>query len=264
MPTIIVQARYESTRFEGKVIEKLMGQPMLLRQLNRLNRYYRNRDVVVALPDTPASKNKLYPILKDHGYKIFIASGIAPNDVLGRFVAASKYESDYIIRLTGDCPLIDPEVVFNAENLFCENERYTALAGNWPDGLDVEVFTKDMLLEAHANAEFASDREHVTPYIWRTQQKQNILPCPYDCTSYNWSVDEESDLNYVDRIYQKLTEKYYRDDFNWQDVLNLMQYDFASFNWATNPKRQRNVAYIEQIRSEGREEENWFKVRYKE
>jgi len=144
----ILQARTSSSRLPGKVLKPILGKPMLLLQIERVRRARKIDKLVVATSNDP-SDDGIEALCKQHGIDCFRGS---LNDVLDRFYrAALTYNPEHIVRLTGDCPLIDPELVDSIIDMHLEgNYDYTsnAIQMTFPDGLDVEILTIKVLKEA--------------------------------------------------------------------------------------------------------------------
>jgi glutamate-1-semialdehyde aminotransferase/spore coat polysaccharide biosynthesis protein SpsF (cytidylyltransferase family) len=218
----IVQARMGSTRFPGKTLAEIEGRPMLWHVVNRARRARLIDKVVVATTDQPAD-DPIAELCHDEGIPCFRGS---EDDVLDRFYrAAQKHAADVVVRITADCPLIDPVVIdeivsrFNAGDCdYISNTfRYT-----FPDGLDTEVFSFEALDRAWREARKPSEREHVTPYL-RTGKFRtaNVMSgAAENLSSQRWTVDHASDLDFVRRIYAGLSG---HGDFGFQDVLELLR-----------------------------------------
>jgi spore coat polysaccharide biosynthesis protein SpsF len=155
-------------------------------------------------------------------------------DVLDRFYRAAKERAaDPIIRITGDCPLVDPQVISKLLVLFSGGQYdHVGVAtgagaiflagGHYPDGLDCECFTLAALESAWKEATLTSDREHVTPYIWRNTERFRVgsLRAAEDYGEHRWVVDNEADFTLVQRIYESLYPV--NEFFLMQDVLELL------------------------------------------
>lgn len=203
----IIQARMGSVRFPGKTLADVCGQPMLWHIVERVKRASSVDEVMIATSDC-ASDDAIAQFSADLGIRCFRGS---EHDVLDRFYrAAEQNQADYIVRITADCPLIDPEVVDKVVASFLNGDwdyvsnvlRYT-----YPDGLDTEVFSFAALQRAWRSATKTSDREHVTTFIrngaFSTQNVENPSPIPPKIPT-RWTVDYPSDLEFVRSVYSRL------------------------------------------------------------
>lgn len=195
----IVQARLSSTRLPGKVLEPLLGLPMIVFMWRRIQRATLVDTIVLATSVDP-SDDVLAEEAARHGITCHRGD---LNDVLGRFEGAARAaQADVVVRLTGDCPLIDPEVVDTAiRTLVDSGADYVSNSDppTYPDGLDVEVFTFAALVRAHAEARLPSEREHVTPYLRNHKalfHQDNVRAC-VDMSALRWTVDHADDLAVV-------------------------------------------------------------------
>ena len=222
MVLAILQARMSSSRLPGKVLKPILGQPMLLRQIERVLRSEKI-DCLVIATSTDSTDNEIEAICRDNNLKCFRGS---LNDVLDRFYRAAKsFSHENVVRLTGDCPLIDPDVIDSVIELHMEkNYDYTSncITRTFPDGLDVEVFKYDCLKEAWEKASLPSQREHVTLFIRDHPERFRIgnLKNDIDLSDLRWTVDEELDFVFAEKIYEAL----YPDnpEFDTRDVLELL------------------------------------------
>jgi spore coat polysaccharide biosynthesis protein SpsF len=265
---VVVQARMESQRFPGKVLAPLLGQPMLLWTLARLQQLRTPHTLVVACPDTEATHTQLVPALVPHGYVVEIVEG-DPTDVLHRFaVVAARYGAQEIVRLTGDCPLIDPGIIdaMLAYHHWSALPRpdHTGIAAEWPDGLDCEVMSREALDCADAEATLPHEREHVTPFLWATPGRFRCatLPCPFALPQYQWSVDTPEDLRLIAKL---LTYTLIRvgHGFTWQDLwTTLVCCPTLREHLLARPAR--NGAYVTQVaNATGGAVQSWETLRYK-
>jgi spore coat polysaccharide biosynthesis protein SpsF len=247
-----VQARYEASRLPGKVMADIGGEPMLVRVVERAIRANTLERVVIAT-STDAEDDVIENLCIERGYDLFRGSQY---DVLDRFYQASiTYDAEIIVRITGDCPLIDPDVIDDTVNAFTgqlENREHISLIsippqhdsdepeGNglrydfaanrlpppwkrtYPMGLDTEVCTLRALERAWREADLAHQREHVMPYLYEQEGRFNILLVNHepDYGSLRWAVDTREDLELVRRIFSFFDN---RDDFSWREVLDLTQ-----------------------------------------
>ena len=162
---LITQARSGSTRLPGKILIKINGESLLDIHLKRLSKCNNVSKIIVATTDKPEDK-VIYDYAIDRGFNSFRGS---ESDVLDRFYQAVRNEKpDWIVRVTSDCPLIDPFLVDKLINFAHNNNRdycSNTLIENYPDGQDIEIFKFSALELAWKNANLPSEREHVTPYI---------------------------------------------------------------------------------------------------
>jgi spore coat polysaccharide biosynthesis protein SpsF len=230
--TAIIQARMGSTRLPKKVLMPLEGIPVLKHIVDRLSSVKQINNVVIAtsvleINDEIAAFCKAEKIDSYRG---------SENDVLSRFYkTALKYPSENYIRVTGDCPLIDPLLVESLiDHFFDQNLDYSGIAtgagvansgfvGRYPDGLDTEIFTFNTLQRAYNEAEGLQFREHVTPYIWKNPEKFKLgifMSKEKDYSSYRWTLDNIEDYHLIKWIYSKLYPQ--NPNFNMYDVLDLL------------------------------------------
>ena len=210
----IIQARMGSSRFPGKVLQPLAGKAILSHIVERLRAVPSIDDLVVALPDGD-SDQALRTFCREHRISFWAGS---ENDVLARFYgAAQRYRGDPIIRVTADCPLVDPGTVEAILGIYCSGQYdYVSVAaganaeglseGRFPDGLDVECCSFAALEEAWRYATDPRDREHVTRFLWRQKDRFRCgkLYGKANTPSYRLTVDHPLDLELVSQIYSEL------------------------------------------------------------
>ncbi len=221
----IIQARIGSTRLPGKVLKPILGRPMLLRQLERVQSIRGIDQIVVAVPIGRKSDLIAKIVENFPGISVFRGS---ENDVLDRYYQAAKEQkAEWVVRITSDCPLIDAALSSEVVEQFKTNfPRYdyasNAHTRTLPRGLDTEIFTFRALETAHQEAKKLYEREHVTPYLWQNPQRFSILDLAYeqDRSSYRWTVDTLEDLELVQLIYESLYPK--NPNFGFQDILELI------------------------------------------
>ncbi len=215
----IVQARMGSTRLPNKVMKPINGVPMIELLLRRLSKATSVNQIVVATSIDDRNK-----VLVDHVHKIgYACERGSENDVMERYIqAAKKHQADVVIRITGDCPLVDPVLVdecvqqFLAQDLdyLCNNYPPTL-----PDGLDIEVFTLAALERAQKESDKPFDHEHVTPYLRESGKFKTVtIKNTEDFSTLRWTVDEPADFVVVERVFNHF---YPNTDFDWRTVLNL-------------------------------------------
>jgi glutamate-1-semialdehyde 2,1-aminomutase/spore coat polysaccharide biosynthesis protein SpsF len=206
---VLIQARMGSTRLPGKVLADIAGRPMLWHVAGRVRRAHRVDRVVVATSSHPAD-DAIADLCERSGIPCFRGD---ETDVLDRFYrAACEHRAGVIVRVTADCPLIDPRVidrVIEARAAGGCDYATNTLLDTYPDGLDVEVFTFQALERAWREATKPSEREHVTPYIRLSEEfvRSNVEneEAP-SVRGQRWTVDEPEDLEFVRRVYKALGE----------------------------------------------------------
>lgn len=206
----MIQARMGSSRLPGKVLEKIhKGRSILEIILDRLSHCKCLTEIAVLTTVEPED----VPIVKlCRTSGVFVLTG-SVHDVLDRFYQGAKaLEPDHIVRITADCPLLDPQFVDKLIRLHLKNYNdYTSntLKETWPDGLDAEVFTMDALETAWKNAKKPSEREHVTPYIKNNPERFQLenLESGEDLSHMRWTVDKSEDLKLIRQIYKGLEDK---------------------------------------------------------
>lgn len=215
----IVQARMGSTRFPNKVMQPILGVPMIELLLGRLAKAQQIDQIVLATTEDPRNL-PLVEHVRKLGYPVYRGS---ENDVLDRYYqAALLHKAEVIVRITGDCPLIDPEVVDDVIIAFqraAADYACNTLPPTFPDGLDTAVFTFASLAEAWENAERPFEREHVTPYIRESDLFKKInVPHKEDVSVERWTVDESEDFEVIRNVFEHFQPCR---DFSWLEVLQL-------------------------------------------
>lgn len=225
MPTVvIIQARMTSSRLPGKVLLPVLGKPLLAYQLERMGRLQRADRLVVATTVNPTDA----PIVALCGELGVPCTRGSELDVLARYAeAANIHGATTVVRLTSDCPLLDPELVDDAIAAFADPDQPCDYLSNmieptWPYGHAVEVFTARALAEAVAEATDPAEREHVTPFIyWRPgRYRLRSLTRTPDLSQHRWTVDTPEDFELIRRILEGLVPN--RPQFALDDVLDLL------------------------------------------
>lgn len=219
---IIVQARMTSTRLPGKVLLPLAGEPMLTRLLERLLRV-RGADGIVIATTVNTSDDPIAELCAQQCIPCHRGSEL---DVLSRYADAARlHRADVVVRITADCPLIDPTLIDQVIATFTEGDSdYVSnmLPPTWPYGMAVEVFSAAALAQAHAEATQAAEREHVTPFIyWRPERyRLRNLASAVDLSHHRWTVDTPEDYELVRRLFEALLPTH--PHFTQVDVLALL------------------------------------------
>lgn len=219
----IVQARMTSTRLPGKVMLPLGGRPMLARLVERLRRA-RRIDTVVIATTTNASDDVIAELSADLEVRCHRGS---EHDVLSRYAeAATACGATAVVRVTSDCPLLDPALLDRVIELY--GRGGFDYVGNmqpptWPYGLAVEVMAASVLFEADREATEPAEREHVTPFIyWRPERyRLGNMASPRDLSHHRWTVDTPQDYELVTRIFDALYPA--QPEFALADVLALLR-----------------------------------------
>ncbi len=227
MKTIaIVQARLGSTRLPNKVLLPLAGRPAILQMMDRVSRAETIDEVWLATGDD-AGNDPLAEIATQAEQLVFRGS---ESDVLDRFAQlAVQAEATYVVRLTGDCPLHDPEVIDEVVSLFQLQSKCfygsNIFPATYPDGLDTEIFTTEALLEVAANSTNQMEREHVTLGIHRQYHEADVpevvnVEAPADFSHLRWTLDTPEDGQFISEIFGELYPQ--NPHFSWHDVLALL------------------------------------------
>src|SRR3989338_7242252 len=221
MLAAVIQARMGSTRLPGKTLAEICGKPLLLHLVERVYASQFVKEVVVATTTKPQD-DVLVEFTERLGLKCFRGS---EEDVLDRIYQAARYYGvDSIVRVTPDCPLMDPHVIDKViETYLSAGYDYVTNTSpyTYPDGLDVEIFSFKALERAWREAKLPSEREHVTSYIRKSGCFRLFnVEGPVDLSRFKWSVDSAEDLAFVRAVYARL----YNDNkvFHLEDVIRLV------------------------------------------
>lgn len=223
---IIVQARMASTRLPGKIMKKVLDKTLLEYQLERLFRVKQADQVVIATTDH-GEEQPIVSLCEKLGVPYFRGS---EQDVLARYHgAATEYGAGVVVRITSDCPLIDPAVVDMVIGFYlAHKEEYDYVSNTFPEltyprGMDTEVFSYKALKEAYEQAQDQAEREHVTIFIKRRPKRYRIKNLPYDkdYSHYRWTVDTPEDFALIEKM---ITALYPANPyFSLEDCLLLME-----------------------------------------
>ena len=219
----IVQARMGSTRLPGKVLADVAGRPILERVVKRVSRAGSIDEVCVATTRSP-DDDVVADLAPRIGATAFRGSA---DDVLSRYAgAAAATAADVCVRVTADCPLIDPGVIDRVVGVFLDSRDPVDYVSNtqartFPRGLDVEVFGVGALTRAAAEATLPFERAHVTAFMYRNPAAFRILQVEQaeDRSAWRWTVDEPADLEFVRAVYAALGPD---DDFGFDEVEALL------------------------------------------
>jgi len=248
-PTIIIQARTSSKRFPKKVLATIQNKPLIWHVINRAKKVKGVKQII--LTTTKEVEDKvLVNIANNSKILSFVGS---EKDVLNRyFQCALKYEADPIIRITGDCPLIDPEIISKLLRVFRKNQfdyLTNTLNPTFPDGLDVEIFSFLALEKANSRAKLRSEREHVTPFIKKKSNKFTIhnYENEIDLSKYRLTVDRKEDLVLIRKIYSIMKPKKI---FGLKQILKILYKKPEIFE--INSGIKRNEGYLLSLKNDSK------------
>lgn len=236
----IVQARFDSKRLPGKVLKTINGRSIIQIIIERLSQADEIDNILIGTSSSN-SNNKLI----DHLIELNLPFEIGSEDnVLDRYFQIAKMHSaDVVVRITGDCPLVDANLVDDSIKKFkLANVDYLSNTINpsFPDGLDIEVFSFDSLEVAHSLARDPHDLEHVTPFIVNSGHfRKSSFENTDNLSDYRWTLDEDRDFTVIKKIFE-----YFHPNikFGWKEVLEL--YDTAPEIFAANSELKRNEGMV--------------------
>lgn len=221
----IIQARRGSSRLPDKILKNIKGKPVLAHDIERIRQAKQIDEIVIATTEDE-NDTCVATLAKQCGASVFRGS---ENDVLARYYgAAEAYGADIVLRITSDCPLIDPHIIDEmvldfkehqydiSYNIPFEGEELT-----YPRGLDVEIFSFATLEEAYQKAVKQYDREHVTPYIYDHCERKHYHRFAKRYPNYRWTLDTQQDFELITKIYEYLYHGQH--DFYTEDVLKLLE-----------------------------------------
>jgi len=220
----IIQARLGSTRLPGKILKKVMDKTLLEYQIERI-RKAKNIDEIIIATTVKETDDTIIEMCKKLGLSYYRGS---EDDVLSRYYeAAVKFEVDVIVRITSDCPIIDPKVIDKVIQTYLDHQEYIDYVSNtlirsYPRGLDTEVFSFKTLERTHKMAVLPSHREHVTAYIYHHPEEFNLenVSDEQDFSHHRWTVDTIEDFRLISNIISHLYID--KKDFSYEDVLDVM------------------------------------------
>lgn len=246
----VVQARMSSGRLPGKVLAPIAGRPGILFMYERLLRA-RRLDGICLATSVDSSDDPLAEAARGAGMPVFRGS---LDDVLDRFVGAARlHGSEIVVRLTGDCPLIDPDLVDRVVALLDEEGYDYVTNGNppsFPDGLDAEAVRREALESAGVEASFGSEREHVTLFIRNRPERFRCgnLRSPFDLSALRWTIDYQDDLELVRQLVGGVKgDPILADRFDF-----LRAYDELGLGTAAHPRNEGLAASLAQDRAQDR------------
>lgn len=238
---IIVQARMTSTRLPGKVLKEVLGKTLLEYQIERLRRV-RHADGIIIATTINTTDQPIVDLCNRLG--VIVTRG-SENDVLSRYYeAAQQYEGETIVRVTSDCPAIEPAVVDRIIEFYRANQgEYdyvsNSLTQSYPYGLAAEVFSFQALQEAAKEAISEPEREHVSPFIYTRPDRYRIGQVVHgqNLSHHRWTVDTPEDFELIRRLLETLYPV--KPEFVMQDVLDLLDRhpDWVEINSGVRQKK---------------------------
>lgn len=251
MVVAIIQARTGSSRLPNKVLMDLSGKPVLIQLVERL-KFSQKIEKIIIVTTVGANDDMIEKLCYDNGIECFRGS---EEDVLDRYYQAYKRlnlsEEDILLRITGDCPLIDPELVDQVIQFYSEGAYDYVSNGiepTFPDGLDTEVFNGKILTQTWEKACLKSEREHVTAYIRNQKDSYKIgsFKGKVDLSGLRWTLDEVEDYDFIKEIYDALYSP--GSFFSTIQVLDYIEKHPAVVE--KNKKFTRNEGYLKSIKED--------------
>ena len=240
---IIVQARMGSTRLPGKVLKEILGKSLLEHQTERIRRVKSSDEIVIATTVSGADD-----VIEELCGRLSLPCFRGPEeDVLARYhAAATVFHADVVVRLTSDCPVIDPDVVERVVQFYLGHSAEfdyvsNVLTRTYPRGMETEVFPFRVLDEAFHETTLPSDREHVTPFIYRNRQRFRLanVACDMDLSRHRWTVDTEEDFALIRRIIEELYPG--NPAYGMADILGLFDRDPGMFLMNAHVEQKRVI-----------------------
>ena len=221
---IIVQARMTSTRLPGKVLKTVLGKPLLEYQIERLRRV-RLADEIVIATTVNETDRPIVDLCQHLSVAYFQGS---EEDVLARYYGAAKlHDAEVVVRVTSDCPLIDPEVIDHLITIYLQNltlyDYFVTDEVTYPRGMDTEIFSMNVLEDAYQEADLPEQREHVTPFIYQQPSRYRLAAATAVCSfgRYRLTVDTPEDFELVSLILQSLYPR--NPKFGLEAIVDLLQ-----------------------------------------
>ncbi|WP_188208268.1 cytidylyltransferase domain-containing protein [Alkalibacillus aidingensis] len=221
--TAIIQARMSSTRLPGKVLKAVLNRPLLHYQLDRLQRASMLDEVVVATTEN-STDDAIVDFCQQVDIPVYRGS---KEDVLSRYVEAARFfNADVIVRLTSDCPVIDPVIVDRIVQCFRSSKSdyvSNTMIRTYPRGMDTEVLNQSTLETLHQKATTPTDREHVTSYMLKHLNEFDVEQVKHkeDLSHYRWTVDTPEDFELIKRIIEHIYPT--NSHFTMEDILDLLK-----------------------------------------
>jgi len=250
MIAAIVQARMGSTRLPGKVMKEVLGKPLLWYLIQRLKTSQTIEKIIIATTDNEADR----PILELAQQMDISSFAGSEDDVLDRYYRAAKeYGAETIVRITADCPLIDPALMDKVISYYNQNKDkldYVQSGISYPDGIvETSVLPFAILEKAWREAKLPSEREHVTSYIWKNPGlfRVHIIENDEDLSYIRLTVDDEADLHVISEVFKNLYKE--GEVFHMQEILDFLKIKPELLD--LNSNTVRNEGYIKSLIQDG-------------
>ena len=217
---IIIQARMTSTRLPAKIMLPLCSKTVLEVMIDRLEPF---KDKIIIATTNDGTQKPIIEVCKKLDLKYY--EGDTQNVLSRYYESAVKFgaqNDDIIVRCTSDCPIIDKEIVENTIDFFISSEADYTSSSRFPRGMDTEVFRFSLLKEAYENANSEFEKEHVTPYIYKTNKdrlKITTFKNQNDDSKYRLTLDEEDDYKAIKEVYKLFDNK---TDFSYQELMQKL------------------------------------------
>lgn len=243
---IVIQARYGSTRFPGKVLKDILGKPLLYRLYERVKATTMPIEIVIATSENPKD-DMIQSFCEAEGISFFRGNEL---DLLDRhYQCALKYKASVVVKIPSDCPLIDPNIIDKVLKFYSDHQfDYVSNLhpGSYPDGNDVEVMSMEALTKAWKEAKKPMEREHTTPFFWENPDSFKIGNVLWESgldysMSYRFTIDYEEDYLFINKVFEELYPK--NPQFSLENIIALceekkeiynLNAKFAGVNWYRN------------------------------
>lgn len=240
---ILVQARMGSTRLPGKVLNEVMDKSLLDYLIERLNRVTLADEIVIATT-TDLIDEKIVDFCLFEKIPLFRGKN---EDVLDRYYSAAKaFKADVVVRITADCPLIDPKIIDQVIKIYLDNYPKFDYVSNshmrsFPIGMDVEVFSFKALEEAFNDASLPEEREHVTPFIYRrpTRYQKYLLTHTPNLSHFRLTVDTVEDFQLIKTLLEEIYPK--NPEFSMDDVIKTLSVDHPDWIKINSSVKQKEL-----------------------
>lgn len=223
----VIQARISSTRLPGKVLLPILGQPLLIRMVERVLKAILIGKLVIAT-STNAEDDQIEELCERANLNVYRGH---LTDLLDRHYQVAKiYNADAVVKIPSDCPLIDPYIIDRVIRYYIDNEDLDYVSNlhpaTYPDGNDVEIFSFQSLEYAWRDATKDFEREHTTPFMWEHNDSFNIGNVEWETgldmsTSLRFTIDYEEDYIFIKKVFEELYPV--NPDFGLNDILRLLE-----------------------------------------